>query len=107
MNKLNTIWNLAAKAIAVGALALVLTACGSAVEGNTYEADSDLVKFSMTFGPGGKVAMTTMGIETEMDYEIDGKKIKIGSPQGKMVLTLREDGVIEGWPSGLVLKQKK
>lgn len=83
-------------------LILLLSACGSKING-TYANDD----VSYTFGSNGKVSASTMGMEVEMNYEVDGNKIKLITPQGNMILTLLDDGSIKG-PMGLKLtKQKK
>ncbi len=82
-------------------LAVVLMACSSGLSG-TYTDEMGMVRY--TFSRGGKVAMTMMGVETETDYRVEGGKIKIGSPQGALVMTLLEDGSIQG-PMGVVLRK--
>lgn len=84
--------------------AILLSACGSGLNG-TYTDASGIVSYN--FKSGGKVAMATMGMETEMDYRVEDGKVKIGSPQGALVMTILEDGSIQG-PMGIKLtKQKK
>lgn len=83
---------------------LLLSACGSNVEG-TYSDKMGITSY--TFDSGDKVLMSTMGTEVEMNYEVDGDKVKLATPQGNLVLTLLEDGSIRG-PMGMKLtKQKK
>jgi hypothetical protein len=85
-------------------LAILLSACGSGLNG-TYTDANGMVSY--TFKPGGKVAMTTMGMETELDYRVEDGKVKIGSRQGALVMPILEDGSIQG-PMGIKLtKQKK
>lgn len=74
-------------------LATWLSACGPRIAG-TYTDAMGLTSF--TFKSGDKVAMTTMGIETVLDYKVEDGKVKIGSDQGAMVLTLLEDGSLQG-----------
>lgn len=85
---------------------LLLSACGSNVEG-TYSDNMGITSY--TFDSGDKVLMSAMGTEVEMNYEVDGDKVKLGTPEGKgnLVLTLLEDGSMKG-PMGMKLtKQKK
>lgn len=83
---------------------LLLSACDSNVEG-TYSDKMGITSY--TFDSGDKVLMSTMGTEVEMNYEVDGDKVKLATPQGNLVLTLLEDGSIKG-PMGMKLtKQKK
>ena len=61
---------------------------------------------SYTF-KSGKVIQSTLGMKSEMDYKVEDGKVKIGPPQGAMVMTILKDGSIEG-PMGIkLIKQKK
>jgi len=80
-----------------------LSACGSGLDG-TYTDEMGVVSY--TFSSGGKVAVTTMGIETETEYRVEDGKVKIGSPQGSLVMTILEDGSIQG-PLGVRLTKQK
>ncbi|MFZ3036942.1 MAG: hypothetical protein WA112_06665 [Rugosibacter sp.] len=83
---------------------ILLSACGSGLNG-TYTDASGIVSY--TFKSGGKVTMATMGLETEMEYRVEDGKVKIGSPQGALVMPILEDGSIQG-PMGIKFtKQKK
>lgn len=75
------------------ALTILLTACGPRISG-TYADGMGLTSF--TFKSSDTVAMTTMGIETELNYKLEDGKVKIGSDKGSMVLTLLEDGTLQG-----------
>jgi hypothetical protein len=50
----------------------------------------------LKFESGGKVYMKAMGMETEMKYEVDGKRVKFVGPQGNMILNIQDDGSLEG-----------
>ena len=50
--------------------------------------------------------MSMMGVETEMEYKVEDGKVKIGSPQGTLVMAILEDGSIQG-PMGMKLTKKK
>lgn len=80
-------------------LTLLLAACGSGIEG-TYK--DEMGVSSYTFKSGGKVSMTVMGMETEMEYKVEDGKVKIGTPQGSMVMAIQEDGSLQG-PMGMKL----
>jgi hypothetical protein len=84
------------------AFALMLSACGSGISG-TY-ADS-MGMTSLTFKSGHKVAMTTMGIETELNYYVEDDNVKIGSEKSSLVLTRLEDGTLQG-PLGVKFTKK-
>lgn len=85
------------------AVVAVLVACSSGLEG-TYEDPMGLTRY--TFQSDGKVLMTMMGTEVEMTYEKEGDKIKVGTPEGRVVMTLLEDGSIQG-PMGVKLTRKQ
>jgi hypothetical protein len=85
------------------ALVVFLSACSSGLDG-TYTDDIGITSY--TFKSGGKVAVSTMGIETELDYKVEDGKVKIGSPQGTLVMTILEDGSIRG-PMGIKLTKRK
>lgn len=85
-------------------LFIFLSACGSRLSG-TYKDATGIT--SLTFQSGSKVAMTTLGIETELDYSIEDDKVKIGSDKSRLVLTILNDGSLQG-PLGVTLtKQPK
>jgi len=82
--------------------ALLLAACGAKLEG-TYADPMGLSKYE--FRPGGKVYVSLLGAKTEMKYEIDGSNVKIlGAGGANQVLTLLEDGSLEG-PLGIKLRK--
>lgn len=85
---------------------LLLSACGSKLDGTTYESsDSGMLKVSLKFESGGKVYVSTLGGEQELKYEVDGNKVKLIAPQGNQILTLREDGSLEMLPFGTLRKK--
>lgn len=89
--------------IATFAVALVLTACGSGING-TYSDDSGMVSYQ--FESGGKMYTKAMGMESELRYSVDGDRVKIEVPGGgNMIMTLNKDGTLKG-PMGMVLKKK-
>ncbi len=55
------------------AMLFSLTACGKTLDG-TYADASGMVQYKFS---GHKVTMKTMGVESELDYSIDGDDIKI------------------------------
>ena len=76
----------------------------SKLDGTTYELTNPFGKVSLKFESGGKVYMSVMGVETEMTYEVDGNRVKLISSLGNQILTLREDGSLEGMPMGTLRK---
>lgn len=87
--------------------ALLLSACGSKSKlDGTYSDGAS----SFTFKSNGKMTMSTMGMERELNYEVDGNKIKIGVDQSgnsAFVFTLLDDGSIQGLMGAKLTKQKK
>jgi hypothetical protein len=53
----------------------------------------------------GKAYMTTMGITTEADYDVDGDKVTLHSPNGNLVLTKQSDGSLAGPLDEKLIKQ--
>jgi len=87
----------------IGGCLLLLVACGSPVDG-TYSDAMGLTSY--TFKDGDKVYVSAMGAETELKYSVEDDKIRIESPQGNLILTLNEDGSLQG-PMGMTLTKKK
>lgn len=90
------------KLMVLAALA-ALTACGSGLEG-TYRDETGMMTY--TFKSDGTMYQTVMGTEMEVPYEMDGEKILIGGPEGRMVMTLLDDGSIQG-PMGMKLTKRE
>ena len=84
-------------------LALLLTACGSGMDG-IYTDRMGMITY--TFKPDGKVIMEVFGAATELSYELDGETLKISSPQGNQIMTVKDKESILG-PMGMVLERKK
>lgn len=80
---------------------LLLSACGSRLDG-TYTDPMGISTY--TFKSGGKVSVVTMGTEVELDYKVEDNKVKLITPQGALVLTLLDDGSIQG-PMGITLSK--
>lgn len=91
-------------AVVFAAVCSVLAACGAKLEG-TYTDNAGVVSY--TFKSDGKVISETMGAQFELKYELDGNKIKIAMPTGAMVMTLNEDGSIDGMMGMKLTKKKK
>lgn len=78
---------------------VLLSACWSRSRLNgTYTARNAAGEMSYTFKSNAKVNASFMGREYEGNYEIEGNRVKItGLPgEGTQVLTLLEDGSIQG-----------
>lgn len=78
------------KRIATLGLVLILTACGGGMEGS-YELVNGMKGPLLTFKPNGKaIYLGSM----EMDYEMDGKDVKLHTKDGVMLLKAGEDGTL-------------
>ena len=94
--------------------AVLLSACWSKSKLNgtyAYADQTGFVSLSYTFKSNGKVIASVNDREYEMNYEVDGNKVRIKNPSqpeaGTQVLTLLEDGSLQG-PQGIKFtKQSK
>ncbi len=89
------------KAWSLAAL-LLLAACGPRIEG-VYADPTGLTKYEFT--SGGKVYMSTLGTLTELKYEVDGRNVTVHVGSANQVLTVLEDGSLQG-PLGITLKKQ-
>lgn len=91
------------KKIIIAACAMFVAACGQSLSG-TYTDESGVASYR--FESGGKVYVDVAGLmESELKYEVDGKKVKIQNPQGgNMIFTLLDNGSIQG-PMGITLSK--
>jgi hypothetical protein len=86
---------------------LVLAGCGNSAPRGIYKADNDLVEMQLDFRKGGVVYVSVMGMETEGAYEmVEKNKVKIIANNENQILTIAEDGSIEG-PLGMKLIKQK
>jgi hypothetical protein len=96
---------------AIIAVTVLLVACGQTLSG-TYVGSVNVMGQTMgdmgalEFKSGSKVIMDTMGFKNEFIYEVDGKNLKIRSPEkGTMIFTIKDDGSIEGM-GGVIYKKR-
>ncbi len=82
----------------LAALTLLLAGCSSGPQG-TYKDEMGLASYTFK---SGTVTVSMMGTETEMPYRVEDGKVKIGGPQGAMVLAINSDGSLQG-PMGMKL----
>jgi hypothetical protein len=95
-------WRLASMKITITAgLMLLLTACSSGLSGQ-YSDNSGIMQYD--FRSDGKVYVTTLGIQSAGEYEIDDDKLIIRGNNGNMVFQIKEDDTLIG-PMGLVLSK--
>lgn len=86
-----------------GVAALLAAGCGK-LDGSY--ADKTGI-FQIDFKSGDKANLNTMGGKIEVDYEINGKEVKVKSPQGTMIATVADDGCLDfGGLFGKVCKKK-
>jgi hypothetical protein len=84
-----------------GSLALLvvllgLAGCGSGIDG-TYTSSGGMgIIESMTFKKGGKVEVTAMGMTKEGTFEVEGKKVKVTIANDTTILTLDDNGCLNG-----------
>jgi hypothetical protein len=87
-------------ALLVVTLTLFLSGCDSGLNG-TYTPDGNSpygnMISSLTFKPGGKVEVTTLGMTQEVSYEREGMKVKVMT-DGKTstIFTIDEKGCLDG-----------
>ena len=75
------------------AIVLCLTACGGSKVEGSYGSDKPPINgVLLTLKPNGKAVYMGMA---EMDYEVDGKDVKLRSPQGVMILKGHDDGSLD------------
>jgi hypothetical protein len=84
-------------------IALLFAACGSHLKG-TYSDPMGAMQY--TFESGGTVYVSVMGMEQELQYEVDGQRVRIISPLGNQILMLQDDGSLQG-PLGLTLTKRE
>ncbi|MCC6302286.1 MAG: hypothetical protein IT489_05740 [Gammaproteobacteria bacterium] len=82
---------------------LTLAACGSKLSGEYSDPDGMV---SYHFESGGRVYVSAMGNETELKYAVNDRKVRIEMPEGNQILTLLDDGSLQG-PMGMKLVKKK
>jgi len=81
-------------------LCLALTACGSKVKGNTYEAGV----ISISFQSGGKATFSTPGDAASCTYTESGDKISVSCNGETTVFTIDSDGNLDGPPGSFIPK---
>ena len=79
---------------------ILVSACGHGIEGSYTDGSGG----QYSFQSGGKVDVTDSGMQTEMDYEVDGDKAKIKGPGGTLLLHRNDDGSLD---SGQMLRLVK
>lgn len=84
-------------------ISILLAGCGSKLSGTYSATIAGDAKMAYEFQSSGKVFIDNgFGMKTEMPYEVDGKHVKLVTPQGNAILTIIDDKTIEG-PMGIKL----
>jgi protein involved in sex pheromone biosynthesis len=89
------------KKLAFLSIVLLLSACGSKIDGNYVD---NLGVGHYTFS-NGKLIVTAMGTKGEGAYKVDGNQVSIQDPRGIQTWTILSDGSLEG-PGGLKLTKQ-
>jgi len=94
----------------VFALSLValLSACGDGMKG-TYEGGV-MGEQHLTFHGNGKATQEVAGMEVQLEYEVDGDKVKLRNPDqpsATLVLTRTDADTLTGGPMGLLEFKRK
>jgi len=53
-----------------------------------------------------RVYVTAMGVTSATNYELDGNRVLVGAQGGQQVLTIRDDGSLDG-PMGMILQKQR
>lgn len=80
------------RAIAIAAIVLALVGCGGKMEGSYVSDKPGLKGVVLTLKPNGKAVY--LGV-SELDYEVDGKDVKLRSPTGTLILKGHDDGSLD------------
>lgn len=80
-------------------LSTSIFSCSSGLSG-VYKPSSDgdlgSVIDQIEFVSNSKAKITSMGMSTEITYELKGKELKLITPQGNQILNIDENGCIDG-----------
>jgi hypothetical protein len=68
-------------------LALPLAACDRGLSGTWQDTESDA---SYRFEPDGTASISVLGARVDAEYTVDGDKVLVSSPQGTVVLKMKE-----------------
>lgn len=92
--------------ITVGSAVLLLTTgCGGKVQGNTYADNGGVVRIE--FKSGGKAYVSTGPVSNSCSYSESGKSVTLTCEGDKTILTVDDDGALNGPPGGLLSRLTK
>jgi hypothetical protein len=89
----------------IAAAALITTACGDSVQGNTYETNGSVVKIE--FQSGGKAFLSTGPLTTNCTYTTEGKAVTLVCEGEKTVFTVNDNDSLSGPPGGFLMRLTK
>ncbi len=93
-------------AVAVAALVcLGVVGCGTKVQGHTYSGNGNVV--SVEFQSGGKAYASMGPMTSACTYTQSGKTVNLVCEGDTTVLTLQDDGSLNGPPEGMLARMTK
>lgn len=96
------------KRLSIVSLMLLLSACSDGMKG-TFEVGA-MGTQSLTFHGNGEATQVVGGMETELEYEVEGDNIKLRNPAQPgvtLVLTRKDADTLVGGPMGLLEFKRK
>jgi hypothetical protein len=79
---------------------VLVTACGTAVEGGTYSGNGGVVR--VEFKSDGKAFVSTGPVSTPCTYTTSGKSLTLICENDKTNFTVDDDGALIGPPGGML-----
>jgi hypothetical protein len=89
-------------------LSLMLASCGDGMKGR-FEGGM-MGEQSITFHGNGKATQEVGGMEAQLEYEVDGDKVRLRNPDlpnQTLVLTRKDADTLVGGPMGLLEFKRK
>lgn len=94
-------WTVAAAAL----VCLGVVGCGAKVQGHTYSGNGNVV--SVEFQSGGKAYASMGPMTSACTYSQSGKTVNLVCEGDTTVLTLQDDGSLNGPPEGMLAHMTK
>jgi hypothetical protein len=91
--------------IAAATAVLLTIGCGGKVQGNTYADNGGVVKIE--FKSGGKAYVSTGPVSNSCSYSESGKSVTLTCEGDKTILTMDDDGALNGPPGGFLSRLTK
>ena len=99
----------ALECVCAGLLLALLSACGGDGMKGTYEGGV-MGEQALTFHGNGKATQVAGGMEVQLEYEVEGDKIRLRNPDqpnATLVLTRTDDDTLTGGPMGMLEFKRK